>query len=208
MKKYLYLLFALIILTMSWDLGREDTALAASNSIIPEESIRLRIIANSDSVEDQWLKQEIRDLVTDEINLWVGSIDDIDEARDVIEEHIPQIEQIVNDTINKYGFKYSQEPKVELGIVEFPTKMYGETVYPAGEYEALRITLGEGQGQNWWCVLFPPLCFVDISSGDAVQLEEASNTDSVKNTEVSTDDVQIRFFLGDLFAKLGTLLFG
>jgi len=208
MRKYLYLFFVFTILIMSWELGREDTTLAAASTTIPDESIRLRIIANSDSVEDQWLKQEIRDLVTEEINLWVGSIDDINEARVVIESHIPQIEQIVNDTITKYGYSYSKEAKVELGIVEFPTKMYGEIVYPAGDYEALRITLGEGQGQNWWCVLFPPLCFVDMSSGDAVQPEDANSLNSAEKNEVAANDVEIRFFLGDVFAKLGALIFG
>ena len=192
MKKWLYLFFALGILLMAWDSGKQDMAIAAPSdaSLIPEEAIRLRIIANSDSPEDQWLKRKVRDAVTEAVQPWVNSLEDIQEARNVIEDHLPELQKLVNQTIKESGFSYSDDAKVELGKVPFPTKMYGQMVYPAGEYEALRITLGAGEGQNWWCVLFPPLCFVDISSGDAVP-------NAVESTEP-----EVRFFLADLFHKI------
>lgn len=214
MKKVLYLLFIFTILLMSWDFNKEDQALASANNVIPEEAIRLRIIANSDSPEDQLLKQQVRDLVTEEINKWVGSLDNIEDARKVIELHIPDIQKIVDDTIANNGYHYSEKAKVELGVVPFPTKMYGDIVYPAGDYEALRITLGEGQGDNWWCVLFPPLCFVDMSTGDAVRttdttnIEKSSDDGQANSEQEVTEDIEVKFFLVEIFSKLGSFVKG
>lgn len=204
MKKWLYLFFAIGVLLMAWDSGKQDMAIAAPSdaSLIPEEAIRLRIIANSDSPEDQWLKRKVRDVVTEAVQPWVNSLEDIDEARNVIEEHLPELQKLVNQTIEESGFSYSDNAKVELGKVPFPTKMYGQIVYPAGEYEALRITLGAGEGQNWWCVLFPPLCFVDISSGDAVPNTVESTEPSPMNEKNEQKEPQVRFFLADLFHKI------
>lgn len=204
MKKLLYLVFILFVLLMSWDVIKQDMAIAASNNnIIPDEAIRLRIIANSDSPEDQWLKRKVRDIVIDELNVWSQSVNDISEARTLIDEQIPNLQQLVEEAVRDNGFPYSEQVRIELGSVPFPTKMYGNIVYPAGDYEALRITLGSGQGQNWWCVLFPPLCFVDMSTGDAVQQSQIENNEpSGANKNAKVDDVEVRFFLFDLFLKV------
>lgn len=186
---------------MSWDIGKQDSVIAVSNeSTIPDEAIRLRVIANSDSTEDQWLKREVTDVVVDQINQWVNSIDNIEEARLIIEQNIPTIEKQVQETIKINGFSYNEALKVELGTFPFPTKMYGQTVYPAGDYEALRVTLGAGQGENWWCVLFPPLCFIDMSPSSTVQLSD-TETISTSNYE-STDDVEVKFFVVELLNKI------
>ncbi|WP_409272504.1 stage II sporulation protein R [Neobacillus sp. SCS-31] len=135
--------------------------------IIPGEAIRLRILANSDTEADQELKRKVRDEVNDKITEWVGELTSLDEARDVIKGHLPEIEAIAREVIDENRF--TQSAKVEFGIVNFPTKLYGQFLYPAGKYEAILITLGEGKGANWWCVLYPPLCFLDFSSGTAVR---------------------------------------
>ncbi|WP_043930068.1 stage II sporulation protein R [Bacillus sp. EB01] len=134
--------------------------------VIPGEAIRLRILANSDRKLDQDLKQKVRDEVNVKIAEWVGDLTSLDQARETIKNKIPEIEKIARNVLEENGSK--QEAKAEFGLVKFPTKLYGQFLYPAGEYEAILITLGEGKGANWWCVLYPPLCFLDFSSGTAV----------------------------------------
>ena len=108
------------------------------------------------------------------------------------------------------GLNY--EYQVELGSVPFPTKLYGGTVYPAGDYEAVRIILGEGKGQNWWCVLFPPLCFIDAGTGDA--LAKPSTVSAVAaepgdaEASVQGDTPEARFFLWDMAVKLWSWVTG
>ncbi|KUP04178.1 stage II sporulation protein R [Bacillus coahuilensis p1.1.43] len=134
---------------------------------IPDEAIRLRILANSDRDADQELKHLIRDEVNASITEWVAEIDNLNEARALIQTNLPKIEEIAEEKMNELGL--NQTIHVEYATnVQFPTKLYGQYLYPAGEYEAILITLGEGDGSNWWCVLFPPLCFLDFSSGTAV----------------------------------------
>jgi stage II sporulation protein R len=133
---------------------------------IPAEAIRLRILANSDQMQDQWLKQKVRDEVIQDIKGWTLKPKNMEEARQVVKQRLPHFQKIAEETVHRHGYTYPV--KVDFGKVPFPTKLYGAKVYPAGNYEALRITLGEGVGGNWWCVLFPPLCFVDMSNGDAI----------------------------------------
>ncbi len=216
MKRVFYLIFIFSVLLMSWDLQKEDAAFAQrielEGETIPDQAIRLRIIANSDSAEDQRLKQKVRDEIIDEVNLWVDSLNDIDSAREIITAHLPELQTIVDQTIKESGFTYNST--VELGVVPFPTKMYGQTVYPAGDYEALRVTIGAAEGQNWWCVLFPPLCFVDMSTATAVTKEPSTSTDAnstnsdmdnnekVKNDVENENEVQVKFFLFEMAVKL------
>ncbi|OCA82383.1 stage II sporulation protein R [Bacillus sp. FJAT-27225] len=134
--------------------------------IIPGEAIRLRILANSDRKVDQDLKRKVRDEVNEKIAEWVGDLTSLDQARETIKAGLPEIEQIAREVLSENGS--DQAAKAEFGKVKFPTKLYGQFLYPAGEYEAILITLGEGKGANWWCVLYPPLCFLDFSNGTAV----------------------------------------
>ncbi|MGM9926992.1 MAG: stage II sporulation protein R [Bacillus sp. (in: firmicutes)] len=136
--------------------------------IIPNEAIRLRILANSDNGQDQQVKRAIRDEVNANITEWVADLTSLEEARRVIRSHLGDIQAIAESYVKEQGLQ--QTVKVEFGKAEFPTKLYGQFLYPAGEYEAIVITLGEGKGANWWCVLFPPLCFLDFSSGTAVSM--------------------------------------
>ncbi len=144
---------------------------AKGPSVIPKEAVRLRILANSDSDKDQALKRKVRDEVKVQIDGWVADLTSFEEARKVIQSHIPEIEKTVANTLKKEGSKDSFQVKFSKNV-KFPTKVYGNFIYPAGEYEAVLITIGEGEGANWWCVLFPPMCFLDFSSGAAVRKEE------------------------------------
>ncbi|KZD50449.1 Stage II sporulation protein required for processing of pro-sigma-E (SpoIIR) [Bacillus cereus] len=144
---------------------------AKGPSVIPKEAVRLRILANSDSDKDQALKRKVRDEVKAQIDGWVADLTSFEEARKVIQSHIPEIEETVENTLKREGSKDSFQVKFSKNV-KFPTKVYGNFIYPAGEYEAVLITIGEGEGANWWCVLFPPMCFLDFSSGTAVRKEE------------------------------------
>ncbi|MED1565205.1 stage II sporulation protein R [Bacillus paramycoides] len=144
---------------------------AKGPAVIPKEAVRLRILANSDSDKDQALKRKVRDEVKAQIDGWVADLTSFEEARKVIQSHIPEIEKTVANTLKREGSKEAFQVKFSKNV-KFPTKVYGNFIYPAGEYEAVLITIGKGEGANWWCVLFPPMCFLDFSSGTAVRKEE------------------------------------
>jgi stage II sporulation protein R len=172
--------------------------------VIPDEAIRLRILANSDSPEDQILKREIRDEVNEEITEWVEQLTSIEAARTVIQQRLIDIEGIVAENLKKQGI--DQSFNVKFDEVQFPTKIYGQYIYPAGNYEAILITLGEGKGANWWCVLFPPLCFLDFSNGDAVNASADQSSEKDRNSEIaqtkSSNEVEVKFIFVEIFAKL------
>lgn len=208
-QKFALFFFSLVMLVMSWEGQMVDTAAAAeSTGVIPQNSIRLRILANSDGAGDQVVKRRVRDAVVEQMNEWVGQLDNpqsLGEARRVIRENMPAIEAQIAKTLEDNGKSYSY--KVELGTVPFPTKMYGGAVYPAGDYEALRVTLGQGKGANWWCVLFPPLCFIDAGSGDALAQKDAgvvqASADAPSGTiQADPEEAEVRFFLWDMLVKL------
>ncbi|HDX9577498.1 TPA: stage II sporulation protein R [Bacillus pseudomycoides] len=153
--------------------------------VIPKEAIRLRILANSDSKEDQELKRKVRDEVKAQIDGWVAELKSFEDARRVIQSRIPELEQTVAKTLKREGSKETFTVQFNKHI-KFPTKVYGNFIYPAGEYEAVLVTIGKGEGANWWCVLFPPMCFLDFSSGTAVKKEEHV----VQAETIDEDDIQ------------------
>ncbi|WP_110928315.1 stage II sporulation protein R [Bacillus massiliglaciei] len=148
--------------------------------VIPDEAIRLRILANSDHEEDQAVKRLIRDRVNESITEWVAELTSIEEARNVIRGNLDEVEQIAKEVMEEEGLK--QTVSVKFGQADFPTKLYGQYLYPAGDYEAVIITLGAGEGANWWCVLFPPLCFLDFSNGTAVSQSPVEDQGSAEET--------------------------
>ncbi|KFN03624.1 stage II sporulation protein R [Bacillus clarus] len=164
---------------------------AKGATVIPKEAVRLRILANSDSDKDQALKRKVRDEVKAQIDSWVADLKSFEEARQVIQSHIPEIEKTVASTLKREGSKETFQVKFGKNI-KFPTKVYGNFIYPAGEYEAVLITIGKGEGANWWCVLFPPMCFLDFSSGTAVKKEEhVVKAESVKEEPVETKEEEV-----------------
>ena len=162
----IYLLILTIGTIISIYMPKVEAVGTEATMVIPDEAIRLRILANSDSEKDQAVKRLIRDEVNADITKWVKDLTSLDDAREVIQSHLPDIQETAKEVMQENGLEQSVE--VDFGQADFPTKLYGQFLYPAGEYEAVIITLGEGEGANWWCVLFPPLCFLDFSNGTAV----------------------------------------
>ena len=128
-----------------------------------EKLIRFHVLANSDSDEDQNLKLKVRDAIIDYLQPKLLKSSSIEESEVIIKNEYNEIERISKDIILKNGYNY--DVKVGIDYSEFPTKQYSNVVLPAGEYKALRVIIGEGKGKNWWCVMFPPLCFVDETKG-------------------------------------------
>ncbi len=125
--------------------------------------IRFHVIANSDSDDDQRLKLLVRDALLKEIEPVLNDFETLDGAYDYLNNNLDKLEKIAQREIKNHGYEYSAE--AIFGILAYPTRAYGDVILPAGNYQSLRIIIGEGKGSNWWCVLFPPLCFVDITNG-------------------------------------------
>lgn len=134
----------------------------AVSTNIQDSVFRLHVIANSDSEEDQNLKYIVRDNVLEYINSISNSENSKEDVIKLAKEHIDEIQKIAENTIIENGYTYSV--KLNIGNFAFPTKTYGDISFPAGYYDALKIEIGNASGQNWWCVMFPPLCFVDVTS--------------------------------------------
>ena len=133
-------------------------SLDISNSVF-----RLHVIANSDTAEDQDLKYKVRDKLLEHMNYLCSNVTSKDESIAIVQEHKDEFEAIALQVIHDQGFDYSVN--INIGNFQFPTKTYGDISLPAGIYDALRVEIGEAIGQNWWCVMFPSLCFIDISNG-------------------------------------------
>lgn len=199
-KAIIYLLISLCVGLMSWEAQSVQAVNQFHQEVNTDDAIRLRILANSDSVSDQMLKRDIRDEINAEITKWVNDVETFDEAVTTIEGNMDEIEAIVENELAKYG-KDQQFNVAFDKDVSFPTKLYGNLVYPAGLYQAVLVTLGDGEGENWWCVLFPPLCFLDMDNAEA---KEAQETEPVENQ----DEVETSFFVVDMFESFWDRLFG
>ncbi|TRM10786.1 stage II sporulation protein R [Lentibacillus cibarius] len=192
---FFILLFSLPLVSTSEEMGSDAES---DVEVIPDEAIRLRILANSDKQDDQQLKRKVRDEVNAAITEWVGDITNIEQARTMIENRTPEIKKIVGDVLKEENKEQSYN--VEYGKnVTFPAKLYGSYLYPAGEYEAVLITLGKGKGANWWCVLFPPLCFLDFSNGTSVAEAEEKDENKADEREDKEDKAEVKFFLFEWF---------
>lgn len=126
---------------------------------IAEEIVRFHVIANSDLEEDQQLKLKIKDAVVESLSELLEDSETIEETRAIIKENLPLVIEIAQKKIAEEGYDYNVTAKLEKTY--FPTKTYGDMTFPPGTYEALRVEIGKAEGKNWWCVMYPPLCFVD-----------------------------------------------
>lgn len=169
--------------------------------VIPDDAIRLRILANSDKEQDQALKHLVRDAINEEVTKWVEDMDDINEARELIASRISDLEQIVEKVLANENSDQSYSVEYNKNVT-FPTKLYGDYLYPEGEYEAILVTLGEGEGSNWWCVVFPPLCFLDFSFGTTVEAAEEEDEDKEEPEEQEEEEVKYTFFFLEWFKSL------
>lgn len=147
---------------------------------IASNIIRFHVRANSDTDTDQQLKIKVKNEVVSYIKPFLENSPSIDTSREILSQHIEDIKDTALDTIHKEGFNYNVNVYFEQSY--FPMKTYADVTFPPGEYEAFRIDIGEANGKNWWCVLYPPLCFVDSVYGELPE----SSKEELKN--VLTDD--------------------
>lgn len=148
--------------------------------------IRFHVVASGNSPKEQELKLRVRDAVLDALKDDLSKMEDIEETRNYIKSHLKNIEMIAKKEVEESGKDY--EVKVFFGKFPFPVKTYGFITLPAGEYEALRIIIGKGEGKNWWCILFPPLCFVDITHGIATEEAKLRASQSLVLKEMPAKD--------------------
>ena len=155
----LILSLIVVISIMTISISGEVKKISNASDDYKEKLIRFHVLANSDSDEDQNLKLKVRDAIIDYLQPKLSKSKNIEESELIIKKEYEKIEEIGKNIILENGYNY--DIKVGIDYSEFPTKKYSNVVLPAGEYKALRIIIGEGRGKNWWCVMFPPLCFVD-----------------------------------------------
>ena len=188
-----------IISIMTISISGEVKKISAASEDYKDKLIRFHVIANSDSEEDQNLKLKVRDAIINHLQPKLLESESIEESELIIKKEYDELEKI------------SKNVKVGIDYSKFPTKQYSNVVLPAGEYKALRIIIGEGKGKNWWCVMFPPLCFVDEQKGiidkdtddklREVLTEEEYELISQK-TSKQVDRVQIKFKIVEIIQDI------
>lgn len=163
-----------------------------------EGIVRLHVLANSDTVEDQALKLKVRDAVIE----YMEKQDDFNsagEAREYLSENLNRLEKIAEGVIASEGYDYSA--RADLGVRYIPEKAYGGITFPAGNYEALNITIGRGEGENWWCVLFPPLCLLEegtATDDEVVSGDEASEGNNDDEGSSEARKLRLRWKLAEI----------
>ena len=176
------------------------------SSDLSKSVFRLHVIANSDSAEDQNLKYLVRDALIDYMNSVSKNSNSKDEAISIAYQHKSDFYKIAKKVINDNGYDYNVN--ISIGNFAFPTKNYGDISLPAGYYDALKVEIGNASGQNWWCVMFPPLCFVDISTGIVPEDSKETIKDSLHTEEYNlinnaqTADVKFKFKLLEFFQNI------
>lgn len=161
-RKFKITLLLLLLFSLYLYINAFSYATQVSNDL-QKSVFRLHVIANSDSKEDQNLKYIVRDNLINYMNSICNHCSSKEETIDIVAKHLSDFTNIANQTIADNGFSY--QASVELGNFEFPTKNYADISFPSGYYDALKVKLGNSKGQNWWCVLYPSLCFIDVTSG-------------------------------------------
>lgn len=203
--KKLKIAFILIILLFLYVYICASNYVFAISNDLSKNLLRLHIIANSDSKEDQELKYKVRDNIINYMNSICANINSKEEALSILNGHLDDFRQIALNTIKENGFNY--DVSVEISNVYFPTKNYGDISLPEGNYDALRIKIGNSNGHNWWCVMFPPLCFVDITSGIVPDESKSYMKENLSDEEYnlltsntsSNNDISFKFKLVEFF---------
>ncbi|MGL5693265.1 MAG: stage II sporulation protein R [Peptostreptococcaceae bacterium] len=148
---------------MGISIGQEVNKIDAISEDYKEKLIRFHVIANSDTDKDQELKLKVRDELISYLQPKLQNSKSIEESEEIIVSEYDNLYDISRKIILENGYDY--DVKVGIEYSNFPTKQYSNVVLPAGEYKALKVIIGSGEGKNWWCVMFPPLCFVDEENG-------------------------------------------
>ena len=198
MRKYLNRIgICLLIACFVW-IGM----LLADRHKLRQELIRFHVVAASDSQQDQAVKLQVRDAVLGAFRGELQNLQDMEQAKAYLQENLPKIEAIANDVLAQAGF--SDRAKASLCVEEFTTRVYDTFALPAGIYESLRIVIGEGEGHNWWCVVFPSLCLPATSEGFEEVACGAGFSDTL--TDTLEGNHEIRFFVLDVLGSVENFL--
>ncbi len=204
MKKYFVLLFVLILFLV---LSAYSYVNAVSKDLC-NNVFRLHVIANSDSKEDQDLKYKVRDSLIEYMKTLTSDISTKDEAILIAQNHIEDFKDLAKKVINENGYNY--DVNIEIGNFSFPTKTYGDISFPSGFYDALKVVIGDGLGKNWWCVMFPPLCFVDVTSGTVPNESKENLEENLSEEEYNlisnsqnSSTTNFKFKIVEFFENLG-----
>lgn len=189
---------------MLWlvDLSAPDRALAER---LKDQVLRFHVVADSNRKEDQELKLAVRSYLLEEICRGVEPDASKEELLSYLESEGPVLTEKTDRFIQEQGFSYTA--RLEIGESRFPTKRYGDMVFPAGEYEAVKVVLGNGKGRNWWCVLYPSLCFVDTTQAvvpdpSKEQLQNLLSGEDYESLFSFHPDIQISFRLAEWWEAL------
>jgi stage II sporulation protein R len=208
-KPVVYILILVLAVCLMYELpARGNSPKNAADGLL-----RLHVVANSDSPEDQALKLKVKDRIASEIGGLVSGMETKEEMVEFLHGNMIYIEGIAEQELKEGSKEYGV--KAEIGYFTFPTKSYGSLALPAGEYHALRIVLGEGRGANWWCVMFPPLCFVDTKNAVALARDQQRVKEMLDEEDYETlssiEDigevpVRVRFKLLEMIKQSGIKL--
>ncbi len=207
MKKFLLNRFTLVIFLLLLFIFISALSYATEVSTNLADSVfRLHVIANSDSDSDQNLKYIVRDKIIEYMKtICENSISKNDYIK-IAQDNLENIKKVAQDTVIQNGYNYNIN--VSIGNFEFPTKTYGDVSFPAGFYDALRVEIGNASGKNWWCVMFPPLCFVDVTSGIVPEESKETLKNDISSEEYdlitgANTEVKFKFKLVEMFQSWG-----
>lgn len=189
-----------ILFCVSLAFGAYTCSLIMDHQALQRDLVRLHVVANSDSQEDQAIKLQVRDAVLESIREAMASAGDAEAAKAYLMENLPKIEAAANACLKALGCE--EEAVVSLCKEVFDKRIYDTFSLPAGIYEALRVTIGEGQGHNWWCVAFPTLCIPAASQEVEAVAADAGLSESAQGA--ITGRYELRFFFLDLLGRLET----
>ncbi len=185
MKKIQYAgiigLLTMLGLGWFWLIAPPAQTSMATTTVRPQDVMRLHVLANSDSDVDQQIKYKVRDAIVAYLTPQLEQITSQAEARQIIVKNRVQLIDLANEVLKREQAPY--QANFQIGEFDFPIRSYGTLLFPAGRYEAVRILLGQGAGQNWWCVLFPPLCFIDGTHTEAVKLTDTPSGEAANQTQ-------------------------
>lgn len=202
MKKLVKCVFACALLAAFVWCG----TVIADRQRLNEELIRLHVVANSDSAEDQNLKLLVRDAVITNLRHALADVQDTEQAKEYLQENLPKLQELANKTLDAAGS--AQRAVITLCREGFPTRQYDTFSLPAGIYEALRVTIGDGAGKNWWCVVFPSLCVPQTAQGFSDTASGAGFPAALSGALTGEEPYQIRFYLLDKLGELEKFLAG
>lgn len=204
--KYLVILLLCYIVYNLIDFSVHTMSADEVTKSISKKVIRFHVLAESDEKYDQELKLQVKDAVVEYLSPKLADVRSKKEARAIIQKNFKAIKTVAENKIRKQGYNYTV--RVYLTYCEFPTKIYEDLTFPAGEYEALRVDIGNAKGKNWWCLMYPPLCFVNETYSVVPEQSKSQLKQLLTSKEYDTlcycrkTKVEYRFKIVEIFKKL------